>query len=325
VSTSSKRPVPARLLRTLTPTDVGSRVMVRRQLLDGMMSDVVGELAAWSEGILTIVDRHGRHVSVAEADMLAGHTVPAATARRASARLTDIDDLELESIAALGWRGTDHHRLGDWLLRAGGGWTGRANSVLPLGEPGIPLDEALANVSSWYAERGLTPQFQMPLPSRAALDAALADRGWTAYNPTWVLVATVSEAIAAAGPERANLPPVVITDSPTPQWLNGYHYRGGALPPIAHELLLAADQPLFGSISVGDSVMAVGRIAVDRGWVARRGGLARHLMCGLFTAAADHGATGCYLQVADDNTAALGLYERLGFTHHHRYHYRKAE
>jgi ribosomal protein S18 acetylase RimI-like enzyme len=34
------------------------------------------------------------------------------------------------------------------------------------------------------------------------------------------------------------------------------------------------------------------------------------------------GARACLLQVASSNTGALALYERLGFTEHHRYHYR---
>jgi ribosomal protein S18 acetylase RimI-like enzyme len=38
--------------------------------------------------------------------------------------------------------------------------------------------------------------------------------------------------------------------------------------------------------------------------------------------AADQGATRLYLQVEEDNEAALGLYTRAGFTRSHGYHYR---
>jgi len=58
------------------------------------------------------------------------------------------DVLELEEIAALGWPAPETRWLGRWLLRAAEGWTGRGNSVLPLGEPGLPLDAALAEVTS---------------------------------------------------------------------------------------------------------------------------------------------------------------------------------
>jgi hypothetical protein len=48
----------------------------------------------------------------------------------------------LETIAAQGWRGTTTARVGQWLLRAADGFTGRANSVLPLGRPECTLDES---------------------------------------------------------------------------------------------------------------------------------------------------------------------------------------
>ncbi len=85
------------------------------------------------------------------------------------------DVLALEEVAALGWPAPESRRLGRWLLRAAEGWTGRGNSVLPLGDPGLPLDEALAEVTAWYGERGLPGRFTIPTPAREALDAALAD------------------------------------------------------------------------------------------------------------------------------------------------------
>ena len=49
----------------------------------------------------------------------------------------------------------ESERLGDWELRAASGFTRRANSVLPLGDPRLPLDEALDAVRRWYGDRGL--------------------------------------------------------------------------------------------------------------------------------------------------------------------------
>jgi N-acetylglutamate synthase len=70
----------------------------------------------------------------------------------------------LERAAARHWRGTDEEWLGGWLLRAADGFTGRANSALPLGDPGMPLDDALAAVTGWYRARGLPPMIAVPLP-----------------------------------------------------------------------------------------------------------------------------------------------------------------
>lgn len=71
---------------------------------------------------------------------------------------------DLERVAAAHWRGTEEEWLGDWLLRAAGGFTGRANSALPLGDPGLPVDDALAVVTQWYRDRGLPPMIAVPVP-----------------------------------------------------------------------------------------------------------------------------------------------------------------
>ncbi len=45
-------------------------------------------------------------------------------------------------------------------------------------------------------------------------------------------------------------------------------------------------------------------------------------MAALGAWARERGGHSCLLQVAGGNAPALALYERLGFTEHHRYHYR---
>jgi len=60
---------------TVTPADVGARVSLRRTVPDGV-SDVVGVLESWAEGVLVVRRRDGVAVSVAEADLLAGKVVP---------------------------------------------------------------------------------------------------------------------------------------------------------------------------------------------------------------------------------------------------------
>ena len=45
-------------------------------------------------------------------------------------------------------------------------------------------------------------------------------------------------------------------------------------------------------------------------------------MAGLGAWSRERGGHSCVLQVASANADGLTLYERLGFTEHHRYHYR---
>jgi ribosomal protein S18 acetylase RimI-like enzyme len=343
-----------RLRRTLGPDDVGARVMVRHLLPAGGATDVLGILEAWggaegSAGSAThqgsvphasVRRSDGQVVTVAVSDIIGGHRIPAPPQRAGAA---DVPDLVLEDIAAVGWRAPEEMRFDGWLLRAAGGFTGRANSVLPLGEPGAPLDEALALVCAWYAERALPACFQVPLPARADLDDALAARGWTAYNATDVLVADIADVLAAgqgAGGRGADADAAVeISGSPSADWLGAYHYRGGTLPADAVGLFTSAPVQGFATVTQNGAVVAVGRVAMgqhgpSRRWAgltalevvpaSRRRGLGGLVVRALLTWAESRGARHAYLQVAAENTAAQAAYRRAGFTRHHGYHYRLA-
>jgi ribosomal protein S18 acetylase RimI-like enzyme len=238
----------------------------------------------------------------------------------------EITDADLERIAAGGWPGLRQARLGDWLLRAGTGWTGRANSVLPIGDPGLPLDDALARVREWYADQGLPALFQIALPCCATLDRDLQQRGWEPYNFSSMLIAQVADVLATTPDGLA--PQVVLDDGPDADWLAAYNYRGDSLPAGAERTLRAGDRPLFARIEADGRIVAIARFSLSGAWVGvtavevdpalRRRGLAGHLMReGLRQLSAD----ACYLQVADSNAPALALYDRLGFFRHHAYHY----
>ena len=240
----------------------------------------------------------------------------------------------LEEAAALGWPAPETRRLGGWLLRAGAGWTGRANSVLPLGEPGVPMDAALAEVRGWYADRGLAARFALPLPGAEALDAELARRGWAAHEPTAVLAAEVAAALGGL-PERPDLPPPTVEPEPSAEWIAAYRSRSAAGAPEQARTILAGTPPIaFATVRLHGAVVAIARASIDRGWLglsavevnpARRGrGLGRHAVGAALAWGARAGAQDAYAQVLESNDAALALFTGLGFALHHRYRYRGA-
>ncbi|HEU4675490.1 MAG TPA: GNAT family N-acetyltransferase [Motilibacteraceae bacterium] len=329
-------------LAQLSPADVGSRVVVRRRLPEGGFADVLGDLLAWTapgtpDAELLVRTRRGE-VRVPEPEVAGGKKVPPAPLRR-GARVA-----ALERAAARGWRGLEEERLGDWLLRAGAGFTGRANSVLVAGDPGMALPEAVQAAARWYRARGLPPRAAVPLGLADETDALLAELGWQARDLTDVLTAPVTASTSAELPAGVELR---VWAAPTPAWLARYHYRGGPLPDGAAQVLVRGDAVAFlGLADAGAApdapLLAVARAAVSADpagqgterWVgvaavdvapqARRRGLGRAIVAQALRWGVGQGADAAYLQVLTTNEPAQALYRSMGFTPHHRYHYRWA-
>lgn len=321
----------------LGPDDVGHRVVVRRVVgrRDGraLFSDALGVLRRCDD-VELVVDTARGPVSVARAAVVAAKRVPAQPVTRRA-----ITAVELAANQA--WPAIEQEPLGQWLLRAADGWSMRANSALCLGDPGMPLPAAIDRVRRWYADRGLPPRAIAPLPLARRADAALAARGWHAESPMLVQTADLAHVRqrASGAPGPADPVTVTLTDSATPQWLafaaNPDGYRPAQqLPAAAVEVLTGGGRLAVRFAHVHDStgrLVAAGRGTVTgegQRWLGlsrmlvdpavRRQGLARRLVAELATWADSLGATGAFLQVEADNTGAQSLYERLGFTPHHR-------
>ncbi|GAA2694206.1 MULTISPECIES: GNAT family N-acetyltransferase [Actinosynnema] len=82
----------------------------------------------------------------------------------------------LEQRCAAAWPALVDRPLGGWRLRAAAGFTGRANSALTTGDPGVPLGAALASVRAFAAEQGVPPLAHVVLGSEH--EAGLAAAGW---------------------------------------------------------------------------------------------------------------------------------------------------
>ena len=306
----------------LSPDDVGARVSVRYRLESGA-TDVVGDLEILDVDQLAIRRSDGSLTVVATAPVVATRVVgPSLLAAR-----------ELEEVSGRIWPAPDEEWLGRWWLRSAGGFTARAGAVRPLGDPGRPLDDALAYVVDWYASRELPAMIRVVNGSN--LGAELDRRGWAIATECVVQTVTVARLARLLGARALAEPsPVVHTAAvPPPSWLLRYH--GGSITPVALQVLTGAADVAFATIEAGDSTaaaVAIGRAAVEAPWagfaaievdpLARRQGHARAVMVTLTQWAASRGAVRAWLEVLADNHAALALYESLGFTEHHRYSYR---
>lgn len=321
-------------------------------------TDTVGVLTSWTGGTLRITRRNGASVLLQESALVAGKPVPAAPARRRGIPAASLR--ELQWVAARGWPAVETERLGEWTLRASppalsvreglsargstpvprDGFTSRANSVLPLGDPGRPLDAALRQVQDWYAERGLPAKMQVTTGHAEGdelLAAGLDARGWTVERQSVLLTGPLAP-VADREPDGR----VRVHRELNAEWLRGYGRIGEGLDDTAAKVLGGGPSVWFATVrgdgepggDGGQPPAAIGRCVVDGRWAGfaaievapayRRRGLATAVMAELARAALAEGASAAYLQVESGNAGARELYDGMGFADHHAYHYRRA-
>ncbi|MFE5396511.1 GNAT family N-acetyltransferase [Streptomyces sp. NPDC056568] len=319
-----------RLEVRITAADVGKRVSVRRLSEAGAagekFTDTVGVLTSWDKGVLLITRKSGESVRVPESALVAGKVVPPAPARRRGPAATYA---ELARAASRAWRPVESEWLGDWELRAAAGFTRRANSVLPLGDPGLPLDAALTAVRGWYAARGLPAYVQTATGAAGTqelLCGELERRGWVRE-----VSAEVWTGALAPVADRAEGAGVVLAREADEAWLARYQRKG--VSEVALRVLGGGPSVWFATVpgADGNAPAAIGRCVVDGRWASfaavevdpavRRRGLATAVMAALARRALDEGASAAWLQVETDNARARALYAGMGFAAHHAYHH----
>lgn len=207
-------------------------------------------------------------------------------------------------------------------MRAAEGFTGRANSTLTCGDPGVPIAEALRAVQAFAREHGIKPTTHVVNGSPA--ESAIETAGWRVDldHPGG------AESLVMTGPLE-KFAEGVAESRDLPGW---WELTAGSEVTAAQRHVLGnGGNVCFASLTVDGTVIAAVRGAVveDVLHVARlavrpshrRQGLARRLMGELAGWGLEQGATTCALQVAEHNEPAIRLYEELGCSEHHRYRY----
>jgi ribosomal protein S18 acetylase RimI-like enzyme len=196
--------------------------------------------------------------------------------------MVSVDDLETAGFNA--WPALEQLLVAGWLIRFAEGYTKRANSANFLYPSTTPVEQLVAWCEQLYAVRKLPPIFRLvDRTETPPTDRLLAERGYQAIDPSVVLA-------------RVTLPRVL-----------GVIVAGGR--PVACGMGVV-DRGLFGLFD----------LVTDPGH--RRRGYGSQLIAGLIGRARAHGATTCFLQVAQHNQPARALYQKLGFREAYRYWYR---
>jgi len=300
------------------------------------MTYLVGVMESWTGAATTVRSEDGSLTVIPLRHIVSGKPVPA----RASPRLR-VTAEEASRRANESWPALTTEPLGDWLLRASGGFSARANSAMACGDPGLPFDEALAKVHAFYARHRLPPWAQLVVGSdvHAAFEAAGWDNARPGEADSLFQMASVASAVRAV---RRLLPeevPAIRHDTTvSEEWLasdeRAAAHRAAAVRVLegpAKVVLVSAlpsesrDEPHLRPLTFrGRAAVAGDWVGITDVWVApshRRRRLAFVVLHALLGWAAERGATTAYLQVRSDNASALAAYARLGFATHHSYRY----
>ncbi|RIJ50339.1 GNAT family N-acetyltransferase [Clavibacter lycopersici] len=249
----------------------------------------------------------------------------------------------LDDLADRGWPAEIRDRHGSWVLRAAGGVTKRANSVLPAGRV-ADADAALEAAEAFAHEHGIAACVQVsPASEPADLAARLAARGYVAEARTLVQVADADDVAGRLGEATPADPALEVTvaDAPDDAWLDAWWSvdgRGGPAELAVARRILTGGPAMYAAVreraaadgSAG-AVLATARLALVDGWgglfavatrpAARRRGLSRAAMAAAVRAGIDRGITALWLQVVEENDGARALYAGLGFATASRYEY----
>ncbi|MBD0863357.1 GNAT family N-acetyltransferase [Gordonia sp. zg691] len=327
---------------------VGDRVVVRYLLGEATPADWRGNPdAAQSDVTGVLVDdtdplrlrRNGEDVSIPAGAITSVRLLSAKPVRNSEIR-------SLEHVAARSWPGVDTDWISGWFVRAGHGFSRRANSAVPLDRSAHPDATTLRRIDRWYADRGLPPL--LALPERLMHPSTVAGVEGIEVQVLTCDTAMLRERLAHPGSGR-----VRIAERPDDDWLAAYAGERSAHTDVdAVRAVVTSGEPPLAFASISDSpgagpvidsngtnpagLAAIGRGAVTessdgRRWLGlsalwtdparRRTGLSSAVVAELVAWGVEQGADAAYLQVETTNRPAGAWYRRLGFGLHHSYRY----
>lgn len=228
------------------------------------------------------------------------------------------------------WPGIEVAWDGQWVRRAAGGYTQRANSVQCL-DPADD-DNAVARIAdgrAWLEARGIRPTFRLTPLAGPRVVAALDAAGWVTVDASHLFAMELGSIEPDPRGETFDL---------LDQWflaaqqrLQGYSDEKRAK---LEALLKVLEGPARGIVlydadgkavatslmAVADGIVITGNVVTDP--TERRKGYGAAMMRTGLAWARSAGATVAALNVAADNAVGQALYRSLGYRHQYDYAYR---
>ncbi len=223
------------------------------------------------------------------------------------------------------WPPAEIAQIGGWRLRRGIGGGSRVSSVRPLGDPGEPVDGAIAKAERIMRGWGQRPLFQLT-DADAALAAELSARSYAVKDPT-VFMAAPAEALAAR-----DLAPVRQVECAAPLAAMEAIWALDDVGPARLAVMERAKGPkTYFALRLKDRIAGVAFVAVDRDVALLHALVVDPALrrCGVGVASAiasarfglSHGTETLALAVTEANAPALALYRGVGLVQCGGYRY----
>jgi len=241
-----------------------------------------------------------------------------------------------EALTANGWAAPHTALLDGWVMRAAGGYTRRANSVLPLHNGQMDIERKIEACETFYSRFGLATHFKLTDAAQpVSLDDTLEARGYTRTGRTSVQVCDLRRDLPTVPMKAEELD---TRSYPSTIWLDSF-FEMNHIDPAHYSMvrLMLEEHIMFPArfviVWAGVEPVALAMVVVERGYAGifdvvvqpgrRRQGIGWKLMSYMMSLAQRGGAHTAYLQVTHENEVAWGLYEKLGFQPLYDYWYRQ--
>lgn len=238
----------------------------------------------------------------------------------------NVNTIETASLRA--WPAFEQFEEDGWISRFTDGYTKRANSVTVLQPNPNSLEGQVARYEELYNTRGLPCVFRLlSTNDNQELEKILNSRGYSNGDHSLVLAQNLENRVFS---------PLEFDSISIEEWMTHYCLLNNKdlEKHATHSKMInnIEDRYLLALLKKNTEVVACGLGVITDGLFGlfdlvthsqfRKKGYGFELVSGMLSWAVQNNAETAYVQVVADNTPAVSLYHKLGFTLSYEYHYK---